>query len=141
MTNERETIMATIWEQLYNVTGAGRVVRNPESPSEADDHPVIHIYELEDVIKSTTKRGGRPAYKRALTIAVEPFVAGTTEESASKELGEFVTLVKSALLSDPSLGGLCEIQETDSTSVAVVPGGDHIRGMGIGFVVHYTEQI
>lgn len=142
MSNERETILQELWRRIDGVSGVVRVVRNPEGPSDLNDHPAVHIIELGDLVTDRGARGGRPIYKRKLTLAVEVFVAGTSEGAASQELLTLVSDIKSAIFSDGvSMGENCEVAELDSSRIEVIPGGDHIRGIGIGYQIAYIEQV
>jgi hypothetical protein len=136
----REEIISELWRILYGVTGVVRVVRNPDVPPNLDDLPCIHLLELTDTISDRSSRGGTPSYKRKLLLAIEVFVDGDTEDSASKDLLIVVNSVKQTILADPTLGRRCLMEELDCTAIERIPGGSHVRALGIGFQVLYTEK-
>lgn len=144
MTIRREAILTELWQRLYTTTGVTRVSRNPDTAVDPDDLPLINMFEREDTIlpQGRSMRGGYPAYKRRLLVALEFFYKGTSEESATKELLVFVNAAKKAIFVDGiSLGGICEIAEIDATEVIMVEGGDHARAIGIGFEIRYAEDV
>ena len=138
----REEILGELWRRIYSIPGIRRAVRNPDSAPNLSDLPSVGIIEHGDSVISRTKRNDVVAHKRKLRIALEVFVNGATEESATQELLSFVYEVKKAVYAGgASLGDRCEITEVDATQVVSVAGGEHIRAIGLGFDIYYAEHI
>ena len=73
---------------------------------------------------------------------IEPFIAGSTENAASKELGMFVKEMKKKIyLGGPTLGKRCVISESEASRIHRPPAGDNSAGVGIALIITYTEEI
>lgn len=139
---ERENIIAELWNRLAAVQGVQYTARNPKAEPGVDNMPCIQFFEMEDPVAEATQRGGYPAYKRALRVVVEAFVKSSTEASASKELGDFIILIKKQVYKDGvSLGRLCQITEIETSRVLRPPTGENVIGLGIIFELKYIETI
>lgn len=140
---ERENIIGEIWKRLSEVSGVGFTARNPKEPPSTDNLPSLTFFELEDMIEEQRMRGGKPQYRRRLTLVIEAFVDGSTESLAVQELAAFVILMKAKLFADGSnLGGRCsEIVETESSRILRPETGGNVAGIGLAFDVKYVETI
>ena len=90
-----------------------------------------------------TQRGGYPAYIRRLEVVIDSYIPGTTEESATKELGLFIQEVKKKIYQGGvTLGGKCKsIKEIESSRVLRPPVGENSIGLGLAFNILYVEEI
>lgn len=142
---EREFIIQALWERLSNVTGVNRTARNPVNPPSEEDMPCINFFELEDPVQDKTYRGGKkyPAYKRALRVLLEPFVLGSSEPAASKELGAFVQETKKSLYAGGNTLGMkgVEMTEVGTGQVLRPPKVEKVAGIGITIEIRYVETI
>ena len=142
---EREQILGALWERMASVTGVKRTARNPVNPPNVDDLPCINMFELADNVVATQRRGATqpPAYKRELVVVLEPFVLGSSEPQATKELGAFVQELKKKLYEGGTTLGLknVEIEETEMTQVLRPPAMERVAGVGISLKIRYVEDI
>ena len=137
---QRETIVEEVHRRLAGVSGVRRCVRDPEAPPGEGGLPAIHIFELNDEV-TDSKGQLYPSHRSVLGLAIEVFIAGTSEGAAPKELMSFVEAVLKALYIDgASLGGLALLRMTGATRIVVVEG-DHVRGIGLAFDIVYSEDI
>jgi len=141
---ERENILQEIWSRICSVDGVVYTARNPKKAPSVNAMPCIQMFELDDVVKDTRKRGAGqwPQNKRILSLVVELFVNATREEATTKELIDFAKCYKSKLYADGvSLGGLCDIRELSSGKVLRPPVGGSVSGIGFAYAVHYIEDV
>jgi len=140
---ERETAIVELWKRLAGVTGVLYTARNPVIPPKVEQMPCIQFFELGDTVEKMSMRGGYPIYGRVLTVVVEPFVNATAEGASTKEMIEFVKLVKKAVYTGgPTLGGKCsEIHEVDASRVLRPDVGAPVSGIGLAFEIRYNEEI
>jgi len=139
---ERELIIAELWERLANVTGVVYTARNPKKPPSAESLPAIQFFELGDLVEEASSRGGYPAYRRRVTVVIECFIAGSSESAATKELGAFVQEMKKKVYEGgATLGRRCSISERDASRILRPPAGSHVAGVGIAFEIRYVENI
>lgn len=139
---EREKIIAELWRRLAAVNGVRFTARNPKVEPSVDNMPCIQFFELDDEVQESSQRGGFPAYKRALQVAVESFIKASTDAAATKELGDFIIGIKKALYSDGiSLGHLCQISEIRASQILRPPVGENVIGIGIIFELRYVETV
>jgi len=139
---ERESIIRELWKRMSAVEGVAYTARNPKAPPSVDDLPAIQFFELPDKVISVSQRGSYPTYKRIIQVALEVVIAGTTEASTSKELGEFVQKTKKKLYEGGmTLGGRnCLLQETGATRVMRPPAGDNVSMIGFDLEIQYIED-
>ena len=117
---------------------------NPKDAPSIDNLPGIQFFELGDVVVSKARRGAtqKPIYKRRLTVVAELFLLATNESSANNELEVMIENVKKKIFADGNtLGGLCEIDETEASRVLRPPVGGPVIGIGIGFEIAYIEDM
>lgn len=142
---EREQILATLWGRMAAVAGVQRTARNPVNPPAETDYPCINIFELPDRVRDAKRRGATapPAYKRELTVILEPFVCGSSEPQATNELGSFVQELKKKLYEGGSNLGMnnVEIEEVEMSSVHRPPGLEKVAGVGITVLIRYVEDV
>lgn len=139
---EREGVIAELWSRLATVTGVTYTARNPKAEPSADNFSAIQFFELQDVVESETKRGGYPAYRRMLKVAVEGFISASAEGAATKEIGLFaIEIKKKVYAGGVTLGGRCKISESETSRIMRPPTGEHSIGIGIIFEIRYTENI
>ena len=73
--------------------------------------------------------GGKPHYRRKLTLILETFINAETEHSSTYELGRLVQKIKRPYSQTEQAGkGLFEIQETGNSVLRLV--GDNVVGSG-----------
>lgn len=139
---ERETWAQALWSRLAGVEGMVYTARNPKAQPTFDRIPFAQFFELEDNVEATSSRGGWPVFKRRSRIVVEIFIAGTTEGSATQELGTFVRKVKRAIFNGGvNLGGACaEIREIAQSQVLRPQDGKPTIGIGLVYDVLYIED-
>jgi len=138
---EREEIIAELWYRLSTVTGVVSTARNPSIVPDPQQMPCIQFFELEDIVEKVTMRGGFPVYHRKLTVAIEPFVLASSEQSSTAELIAFVREVKKKVYAGgASLGNRCSLQEVEASRVLRPPGGTTLTGVGIALVISYIED-
>lgn len=146
MSQERELIITTLQTRLSEVEGNSAAHRNPESPPDALSMPVINFFELDDVVKKTSSRGGYPIYTRVLIVAMEPFIKASERGAESKELFVFNQKLKKKLYekvgntAPNSLGGLCSFVETNASRVLRPGTGENVAGIGITIAITYIED-
>lgn len=139
---EREEIIAELWKRLSNVSGVKHTARNPKAPPKTTDFPAIQFWELSDVVIDVKDRGGHPIYRRELSVVIEPFIAGSTENASSKELGVLVQEMKKKIYQGgPTLGKRCVISESEASRVHRPPTGENAAGVGIALIITYIEEI
>jgi hypothetical protein len=140
---ERETAIAEFWRRVAGVDGVVYTARNPKTPPTVDKLPAIQFFEFSDEVIDRKMMGGKPHYRRKLTLILETFINAETEHSSTYELGLFVQKIKKAIFSDgTSLGRACsEIQETGASRVLRPPVGDNVVGIGLIFDLQYIEDI
>jgi hypothetical protein len=128
---------------MTEVPGVVFVARNPKKEPSVTDLPCITIIELGDVVQKVLNRGGAQVYARGLNAVIEPFIKGTSDALATKELMAFVQEVKKKIYAAPvGLGKLAHnIVETEYSRVHRPPAGDHIAGIGIALTIVYIEDI
>lgn len=140
---ERENIVEELWRRIASVEGVGYTARNPKAPPNVSDMPAIQMFELDDVVEESIKRGGSkwPINKRKLHVVIEMFIDATREESSSKELIDFVGKYKSKLYAGGNtLGGLCEMNELSSAKILRPPVGESVAGIGFAYSIRYLEN-
>ena len=141
---KRETIIRELWSRFADVDGVEFTARNSKSPPGEADFPCILFFELGDDIFDRSKRGAtqKPSFKRKLTLVVETYVIGASEEASSYEVMDFVEKIKKKLYVDGnSLGGLCEINEIGSGRMLRPPMGGPVAGLGLSFEIIYIEDV
>jgi hypothetical protein len=139
---KRESIAQEFWKRIAGVTDVVYTSRNPKAPPGEDNLPASQFFEFEDKVVEVGKRGDTLVYKRRWTIVLEMFTKSTAEAASSKELMDFVEDTRLAIYDGgPSLGGLCELHEVDSSRVLRPPAGENIAGIGISFEINYVEEI
>jgi hypothetical protein len=142
---EREQIIAALWGRMAAVAGVQRTARNPINPPAEGDLPCVNIFELGDRVREARKRGATapPAYKRELTVILEPFVLGTSEPQVTNELGAFLQEVKKKLYEGGTNLGLTgvEVEEVELSSIYRPPGMEKVAGIGITVNIRYVEDV
>ena len=142
MNNAREDIMKEILERCWKVSGVTFVIRNPKKEPEVGDLPFIGIFELDDNVVESSKRGKYFIYKRVLEVIIEPFILATSDGAASTELTSFVDLLKKVLYTDGvSLGKRCEVSEAGSGKVLRPPVDANAIGISLRFKILYIENV
>lgn len=138
---ERERILVELWKRLASVTGVQSTGRNPSKEPSVSDLPTIQFFEFPDVVERFDWRGGYPVYRRRLTVVIEVFIAPSAEGAATAELGNFVKEVKKKLYSDGgTLGGLCDLKETEMSRIYRPPVGEFVIGVGMTVDIRYVED-
>jgi len=143
--DEREVILKELWRRLAAVSGGGvYTTRNAKAEPKETDFPAIQFFELEDTVLPDLphSRGGKPAFKRKLRVAIESYISATTEGAANKELYAFIKLVKTAIYQgDGKMGLKIAIVEVASTRVLRPPVGGNAIGLGLFFDFIYVEDV
>lgn len=143
--DEREVIMRELWRRLALVPTVKYTARNSKAEPDEANFPAIQFYELEDQVLPDSPqhfRGGLPAFKRKFRVAIESFISGTTEESATKELYVFIKSVKKEIYrGDGKMGLKIAVIEVSATRVLRPPVGGHGIGLGLFFDFVYVEDI
>lgn len=136
----REEIVVEVWKRLKSITGVTSK-RNPESPPRPDDLPAVNLFEMEEKHDQSMGRE-YPTSKNAFPLAVEVIIKGTSEAAVSGELTVLVDAVLKALYDAPKfLGKKAELDRTATTRPVTLPGGEHIKGIGIIFTARYSEDL
>jgi hypothetical protein len=130
---------------MASISGVRRTARNPVNPPSEGDYPCVNIFELDDMVTSPRSRGASkaPAYKRELSVVVEPFVMGDSEPQATQKLGLFVIELKKKLYEGGITLGLSGVEVTEeSMSQIYRPSNtEKIAGVGITLKISYVEDI
>lgn len=141
---EREQLIQELWRRLAAVTGVKYTARNPKAEPSVNDMPCIQFFELEDEPTKTNSRGvsQNMAYRRKMKVVVEAFVKGTTDASASQDLGKFMQELKKSLYTGGNtLIANSEFLETGMSRMLRPPVGDNVIGVGIVLEIQYVEDI
>jgi len=142
---EREAILAALWKRMAAVSGVARTARNPVDPPSLEDLPCINMFELQDKVVGVKKRGASllPEYRREVSVALEVFVAGSSEPQSSQALGLFVQDVKRKLYEGGVTLGLkgVEVEETDASQILRPSKMDSVAGIGILLKIKYVEDV
>jgi len=138
----RELIFTELEKRMTEVEGVNYVARNPGKEPSVTDLPSICIFEMEDPVSEVHGRGGAPIYKREVKAVIEPFIKGSSDAKASKELMAFVEKVKKKIYEAPAgLGKLAhQVIETGASRVHRPPAGDHVAGIGLSLTITYVED-
>lgn len=140
---KRETIIKELWRRMSLVSGVNYTARNPKTPPNVSDFPVIQFFELGDAVEESDRRGTQVVYRRRLDVVIELFITATAEASATTELMEiYLPRLKAKLYEGgPSLGRLCSIVETGSSRVLRPPVGENAVGIGLQLEIRYIEDV
>jgi len=143
MNPKREELMEEVLARAWLVTGMSLVLRNPKEEPDVNNFPCAQIFELEDTVEDSTKRGKLFVYKRKLNFVIESFILATTEGAASSELTSFIGLLKKEIYREgPDLGGRqCLIWETGSSQVLRPPVDVNAIGIALNFNMRYVEVV
>lgn len=124
--------------------------RNPVVPPTPEDMPYIALYELNDVVKETKERphGQLIHQTRELTLVVEFYFVGSSEDNVTYEFSEEYPKLRAALLKEQdglslsSLSGLCvNIKELAATKIFRPVTGQAVIGIGVSFLITYIETL
>jgi len=142
MTMKRETLVEEIWKRQSEVTGVATTARNPKHPPKEGEFPRINIFELEEPIEE----GSMLRTKKArLSVLVEFFIEGTSEQAGSMELMAFAELVVDTMyqtgLRLMRQGEIAMIKETRRSRVLRPPISGPVFGLGIFWEIRYVEDI
>ncbi|MFH0821514.1 MAG: hypothetical protein V2B18_02095 [Pseudomonadota bacterium] len=138
---ERESIIAALQGNLWNVPGIRLVERNLHRTASVDDYPAVFVIDEGDDVTSSTSRY---EYRRAWRISLAVFIGGSSDNAAVKELSEFVRLVKSAMYATGKVvAGVHRgiVNEIRIGPVEFPAQGDHVVGQKIMFEIVYVETI
>ncbi len=141
---KREEIVSEIIGRLSGITGIGLISRNPSSRPDISDMPIVNVFDFPaKAVSSRFSRNTAPLIEFELTLVLELFIAGTTEELATSELFDFYRNVLKAIFADgASLGGIgCAVTISEITRVLRPPIGGNAIGIGMVLLIKYVEDL
>ena len=148
MITKREQLLREIESRILVSQGIN-LVRNPSVPPSPEDMPYIALYELTDMVTATEgTTHGIIVQKKELTLVIEYYYKGVSNDSVIYDFSESYPQITSALLRNPdgysmcTLKDLChKIVEKGATKIFRPVPGQPVVGIGLTFVVEYTETI
>lgn len=143
----KEVMLSEIATRIYESMGL-LMRRNPPTPPTVDDMPYIALYEAEDIVKQQAISGNNVVQQREATIVMEYYYSGITEDTVIEEFHVEFAKIRRSIMTEPdgetpaSLGGLCHsIAEKGTTKLFRPIPGQPVVGMGIAFLLTYTDKI